>query len=98
MSDETFVINVNLSGEKVALRVKRDEEIVFRNAERMLNTEFLYLAKKYGNASRETLFALLAFEVLADFQKGSVVADQKAVAEHIDKLMARIDEVMNQKI
>lgn len=94
MDDGKFKITITLSGEKFALIVNREEEIIYRRAEQMLNKEYLYLASKYGEMSREALFTMLAYEVMVGFQKGSRAADKEEVAKRLTTLSERIDEAL----
>ncbi len=94
MDEDKFKITITLSGEKFALMVNREEEIIYRRAEQMLNREYLYLAKRYGESSRESLFTMLAYEVMVGFERGSRAVDREEVAQRLATLSQRIDDAM----
>ncbi|MDO4191324.1 MAG: cell division protein ZapA [Bacteroidales bacterium] len=94
MNDNKFKITVKLSGESLALVVDREEEIIYRRAEQLLNEEFLYLAHRHKDVSRETLFTMLAYEVMVSYERGSRDNDRQEVANRLKALTNKIDDAL----
>jgi hypothetical protein len=84
MQKDKFIINILLNGVRIPLEIDREEEWIFRDAEKLVNKFF----KQYSNTNRsiEEILTIASYHlaVIAILQNGE--RDISPLAEKIEKL------------
>jgi cell division protein ZapA (FtsZ GTPase activity inhibitor) len=91
---EIFVITVNIDGSSMKMKIPRDEELIYRNAAKLLNERITNFRMKYPNQDLPTVLKMAAFETAVENQSGYFQEDAAPLVEKIGEWTKRIDSIL----
>jgi len=89
-----FHINITVNGVRMPLHISREDEVIYRNAEKLFNKYFRQYSEVYSQRSMEEILTLVAFQFASIVSKQSMNQDVKPLAEKIHELNMQLKELM----
>jgi len=95
MKDDIFLINVQIGGLRLPLRVARKDEELYRKAEKLLVKHLDDYQQKYGQRSTEEILILVAYQFAVMVSKQEIAEDIVPLAEKIQSLDKELKELLS---
>lgn len=89
MDKNMFTINILLNGVRMPLNIRREDEEIYRNAEKLVNKYLEQYRKKFSQRSMEEILTIVAYQI-------AVIASRQEINENIDPLAEKIKELNNE--
>lgn len=89
MDTDRFIINILLNGVRMPLNIRREDEEIYRNAEKLVNKYLEYYRKQYSQRSMEEILTIVAYQV-------AVIVSRQEMREDIEPLAEKIKELNNE--
>ncbi|NLI73125.1 MAG: cell division protein ZapA [Bacteroidales bacterium] len=89
MNREKFIINILLNGVRMPLKIRREDEEIYRNAEKLVNRYLEQYRRQFSQRSMEEILTIVAYQV-------AVIASKQAMNENIEPLAEKIKELNNE--
>jgi len=86
MEDELFLINIQIGGLRLPLRIPRKDEELYRRAEKLLVKQMDEFQKKYRQRPTEDILILVAYQLAVMVSKQEFAEDIVPLAEKIKTL------------
>lgn len=86
MEEVTFQITIQVAGHRFPLNIKRDEEILYRDAAKALKEQIDSYQKRHPNLPYETILVMVAYHL-------AVTSERNKYREDIDPIVKRIEEL-----
>jgi len=86
MKDDKFTIKVQISGLRMPLNIPREDEELYRKAEKMVNTYLNKFQKVYHQRPTEEILIMVAFQIAVIVSKQERNEDEVPLAEKIKEL------------
>lgn len=83
---EIFTIHVWVNGLKIPLRIRREEEEIYRNAEKLVKNHIKTYREQMGQSSMEEILTISAYHI-------AVIATKIAHSKEIHPLVKKIEEL-----
>ncbi len=96
-ASETFTITLRLGSLIFPITVKRSEELVYRDAEKLINQRFNYYAGHYPNQGNETYLTMAALDIAVSLKRNETRNDAAPYAESMKRMLAEIEDVLGAK-
>lgn len=93
--DDTFLINVQIGGLRMPLRIPRKDEELYRRAEKLLVKQMDFYQKKYYQYSTENIYILVAYQLAVMVSKQEYMEDIVPMAEKIQSLDDEIKSLLS---
>lgn len=86
MEDDIFLINVQIGGLRLPLRIARKDEELYRKAEKLLVKQLEIFHVKYRQRPTEDILILVAYQLAVMVSKQELSEDTVPLAEKIQSL------------
>lgn len=86
MKDDIFLINVQIGGLRLPLRIARKDEELYRKAEKLLVKQLADYQQKYSQRPTEEILILVAYQLAVMVLKQEFADDIVPLAEKIQSL------------
>lgn len=86
MKDDTFLINVQIGGLRLPLRIARKDEELYRKAEKLLVKHLDDYQQKFSQRPTEEILILVAYQLAVMISKQEFSDDIVPLAEKIQSL------------
>jgi len=86
MKDDIFLINVQIGGLRLPLRIARKDEELYRKAEKLLVKQLADYQQKYSQRPTEEILILAAYQLAVMVLKQEFADDIVPLAEKIQSL------------
>lgn len=94
---ETFTITLRLGSLIFPITVKRNEEIIYRDAEKLINQRFNYYAGQYPNQGNETYLTMAALDIAVSLKRNEYRNDTAPYVECMKNMLAEIEDTLGGK-
>lgn len=95
--DDNFLINVQIEGFRLPLRISRSDEEIYRKAEKLV----IGYLNKYKDVHKlrtyEEILKLVAFQLAVNISKNELTQDLVPLADKIKELSQELDTILNQE-
>ena len=91
---EMFNINITVNGVRMPLHISREDEVIYRNAEKLFNKYFRQYSEVYSQRSMEEILTLVAFQFAYIVSKQGMNQDVQPLADKIQQLNNQLKELM----
>ena len=85
-NNDVFTINILLNGVRMPLNIRREDEEIYRNAEKIVNKYLEQYRGQYSQRSMEEILTLVAFQLAVIVSKQGTSQDVAPLAEKIEEL------------
>ena len=93
--NKTFTINILLNGVRMPLNIRREDEEIYRNAEKIVNKYLEQYRKQFSQRSMEEILTLAAYQLAVIVAKQATNQDQAPLAEKIEELNKELIRLMS---
>lgn len=97
MKDDIFLINVQIGGFKMPLRIPRSDEAIYRDAERLVVSYMENFQKKYNQRAYNDILTLVAFQLAVMLTKQEIMQDISPLADRIKQLDEELEQLLNKE-
>jgi len=92
--EDMFNINITVNGVRMPLHISREDEVIYRNAEKLFNRFFRQYSEVYSQRSMEEILTLVAYQFAYIVSKQGMNQDVGPLAEKIQQLNKQLKELM----
>ncbi len=85
-NNEKFTIHVNLNGLRIPLTIKRKDELLYRNAEKIVKKTIEHFTNNYPERGMEEILTFVSFQLAVKFAELHGQEEIAPLAEMIEKL------------
>lgn len=93
-NSDVFTINILLNGMRMPLKIRREDEEIYRNAEKIVNKYLEQYRTQFSQRSMEEILTLVAFQVAVVLAKQNKNQDINPLAEKIEELNKELKELL----
>lgn len=86
---DTFQITLKLGGQSFSITIRRDEELFYRDAEKLINQRHSYYANHFPGQSATTYLLMTVLDIAVSLQK-------EAASGNIQPIMATLNGLVNE--
>lgn len=97
MKDDTFTINVLVNGFKFPLKIARNDEELYRNAEKMVSQQLEKYQRMYRQRPTEEILSLVAFQIATILMKKELSEDTVPLADKIQALDKELEALLKKE-
>lgn len=92
---DTLNITLKLGGKNFSITVKRDEEIFYRNAERLINQRYSFYANRFPDQSDSTYLMMTTIDIAVRLKRSESEGNLQPIMETLTGLTNEIDAAIN---
>lgn len=96
MKSKEFTINILLNGVRMPLNIRREDEEIYRNAERLVNKYLEKYRKTYSQRSMEEILTIVAYQIAVIVSKQDKNNDIDPLADKIIELNKELKGLLEQ--
>lgn len=96
-TSDTLSITLKLGSQILPMTVRREEEIFYREAEKLINQRFTYYANKYPKLGNELYLTMMALDVAVQLKSQENESNLGAVTPVLQTLVGEIEEALVEK-
>lgn len=97
MKDDIFLINVQIGGLRLPLKIHRKDEELYRKAEKLLVKQLDDFQKKYSQRPTEELLIIVAYQLAVMISKQELAEDIVPLAEKIQHLNDELKALLSEE-
>ncbi|MFV0392032.1 MAG: cell division protein ZapA [Paludibacteraceae bacterium] len=97
MDEADFNINILLNGVRLPLKIRREDEEIYRNAEKLVNKYLEKYRNHYNQRSMEEILTIIAYQIAVIASKQDLNSDVAPLAEKILELNNELKELVGTK-
>lgn len=97
MNDDIFIINVQIGGFPITLRIPRSDEEKYRRAEKITTKLIDTFHRKYSQQAYENILKLTAYHLAVTVSENELEKDITPFADKIKSLEKELDAVLDMK-
>ena len=94
--NDKLTITLNISGRPCALSVEREEEEMFRNAAKRINSKIAKYREKYATADPVDFLAVTALQFTVELLEIEKRNDIEPILDEVKRISSRLDEVVKE--
>lgn len=95
--NDIFLINVQIGGFRMPLRIPRKDEEIYRKAEKMVVKYLDDFQKKYSQRASDEILTLVAFQLAVLLTKQNMTEDIAPLADRIKELDRDLENLFSGK-
>lgn len=93
---DKFQITIKLGGQSFSITIRRDEELFYRNAEKLVNERFSYYVNRFPKQDNNTYMLMTILDVAVRLQKAETQGNISPVMPKLIKLTEELDAALKQ--
>jgi cell division protein ZapA len=93
MNKKEFTINILLNGVRMPLNIRREDEEIYRNAEKLVNKYLEKYRKSFSQRSMEEILTIVAYQIAVIVSKQEINNDIGPMAEKMMELNKELKEL-----
>jgi len=93
---DNFSINVKVGGFSLPLNIVRNDEELYRKAEKTVNKLLLNNQQKYRQHSAEKVLSITAYQLAIALSKNDFAQDTEPIVEKIEQLDKELDKILSE--
>ena len=93
-NSDIFTINILLNGVRMPLRVRREDEEIYRNAEKIVNKYLEQYREQFSQRSMEEILTLVAYQLAVIVSKQETNQDISPLAEKVEQLNKELKKLL----
>ena len=97
MDDQMMGINLLIGNKRYSLNIRREDEIFYRDAAKMINNTLNKYRNKWPDLSANDYWAMVALEIAFNLRTNEDRNDTKPYLEKLDELTKELDNYISRK-
>jgi hypothetical protein len=95
MEDELFTININVAGHRYPLKIRREDEIIYRDAAKFLKEKIDSYQERHSQLSYEAILVMVAYHFAVESETLKHQETVGTVVEKINLLDQELEQYLN---
>ena len=91
---DTFQITLKLGGQSFSITMKRDEELFYRDAEKLINQRYSYYANHFPGQNVTTYLLMTVLDIAVRLQKESANGNIQPIMATLNGLVNEINSAL----
>jgi cell division protein ZapA len=91
---DTFQIKLKLGGQNFSITIRRDEELFYRNAEKLINQKHSFYANRFPGQSNETYLLMTILDIAVMQQRAESSGNIKPIMATLNGLVNEISSAL----
>ena len=91
---DTFQITLKLGGQNFSMTIKRDEELFYRDAEKLINQRYNYYANHFPGQAVTTYLLMTVLDIAVRLQKEAANGNIQPVMSTLTGLVSEINNAL----
>ena len=91
---DTFQITLKLGGQNFSITIKRDEELYYRDAEKLINQRYSYYANHFPGQSVTTYLLMTVLDIAVRLQKEAANGNIQPVMATLTGLVSELNAAL----
>ena len=91
---DTFQIKLKLGAMTFPITIRRDEELFYRNAEKLINERFSYYANHYPHQGNDTYLMMATLDIAVTLQRTEASGNLKPVMGMLEGLVNEVENAL----
>lgn len=91
---DTFQITLKLGGQNFSITIKRDEELYYRDAEKLINQRYSYYANHFPGQSVTTYLLMTVLDIAVRLQKETANGNIQPVMATLNGLIGELNSAL----
>jgi cell division protein ZapA len=91
---DTFQITLKLGGQNFSITIRRDEEIFYRDAEKLINQRYSFYANHFPGQSVTTYLLMTVLDIAVRLQKEAATANIQPIMATLNGLVNEINSAL----
>ena len=93
-NNDVFTINILLNGVRMPLNIRREDEEIYRNAEKIVNKYLEQYRGQFSQRSMEEILTLVAYQLAVIISKQKTNQDEAPMADKIEELNKELKKLL----
>ena len=94
-SDDTLSITLKLGSQILPMRVARKDEIIYRDAEKLINQRFAYYTTKYPKMGNEMYLTMMALDVAVQLKGLERDTDPQPMLQALQGMLGELEAALD---
>ena len=90
----TFQITLKIGGQNFSVTIRRDEEIFYRDAEKLINQRYTYYVNSYPGQAVTTYLLMTVIEIAVRLQKQEANGNLQPIMATLKGLIGEVEEAI----
>lgn len=91
---DTLKITLKLGGQNFSIDAKRDEEIYYRNAEKLINKQYTHYVNRYGGQSNVIYLLMTLIDIAVRYEKTKASGNLEPIMAQLNGLINEVGEAL----
>lgn len=96
-NSDTLSINLKLGTQSLPMTVNREDEILYRDAEKLINERFNFYTTRYPQLGQNMYLTMMALDVAVRLKATERTADPKPMNERMEALIRDLEQALQEK-
>jgi hypothetical protein len=92
---DTLKITLKLCGQNFSIDAKRDEEIYYRDAEKLINKQFSYYANSYTGQNHAVYLLMTLIDIAVRYEKCRASGNLEPIMGQLNNLISEVNEALH---
>lgn len=92
---DTLKITLKLCGHNFSIDAKRDEEIYYRDAEKLINKQFSHYVNSYTGQSNVVYLLMTLIDIAVRFEKCRASGNLEPIMGQLNSLISEVNEALH---
>ncbi len=93
-NSDTLSITLKLGSHKLPMVISREDEILYREAEKLINERFNYYATRYPKLGAEMYLTMMALDVAVKLKGTERNANPKPLMDRLEALLTDVEQAL----
>lgn len=94
-NEDIFTINILINGVRMPLTIPRTDEVLYRDAEKLLNNYLVKYQQRFNQRSMEEVLTVVSFQLAVIITKQNMNQDIAPLAEKIQNINSELEKLLS---
>lgn len=90
-------ITLKFGSWNLPMTIRRDEEIIYRQAEKLIKERFNFYTGNYPNQNTEMYLVMTILDIAVQLKRKETTADLSPALEHLEPLLMELEKTLTKK-
>lgn len=91
---DTLKITLKLGGQNFSINARRDEELLYRNAEKLINQQYTYYVNMYAGQSNVVYLLMTLIDIAVRYEKNKSDGNLEPIMAQLNGLINEVGEAL----
>lgn len=94
---DTLSINLKFGSWTLPMTIRRSEEIIYRQAEKLIKERYNFYTGNYPNQSTEMYLIMTVLDVAVQLKQKEASSDMQPITDRLQPLLVELESALNRK-